>query len=151
MFCTILKEVGFVKPNEIAYHISLKSVNKGLMLKTTWEHIISHIYIDYRIHFNPCCNKSWMSFYTCFAPFSRKLDLKKTTIELTYYHINAKYVSECLMLKTTWGHIISHIYSDYRNLVKQGSHRLEKYLNIQDCLEQSLKIKFALKSTWKTL
>ena len=34
---------------------------------------------------------------------------------------------------------------------KQGSHRLEKYLNIQGCLEKSLKIKFALKSTWKTL
>ena len=32
----------------------------------------------------------------------------------------------------------------------QGSHRLEKYLNIQDCLEKSLKIKLALKSTWKT-
>ena len=29
----------------------------------------------------------------------------------------------------------------------QGSHRLEKYLNIQDSLEKSLKIKFALKST----
>ena len=29
----------------------------------------------------------------------------------------------------------------------QGSHRLEKYLNKQDCLEKSLKIKFALKST----
>ena len=28
---------------------------------------------------------------------------------------------------------------------------LEKYLNIQDCLEKSLKIKFALKSSWKTL
>ena len=28
----------------------------------------------------------------------------------------------------------------------QGLHRLEKYLNIQDCLEKSLKIKFALKS-----
>ena len=36
-------------------------------------------------------------------------------------------------------------------LLKQGSHRLEKYLNIQDCLEKSLKIKFALKSTGKTL
>ena len=33
----------------------------------------------------------------------------------------------------------------------QGSHRLEKYLNIQDCLEKSLKIKFALKSTWEAL
>ena len=28
-----------------------------------------------------------------------------------------------------------------------GLHRLEKYLNIQDCLEKSMKIKFALKST----
>ena len=33
----------------------------------------------------------------------------------------------------------------------QGSHRLEKYLNIQDCLEKSMKIKFVLKSTWKIL
>ena len=32
----------------------------------------------------------------------------------------------------------------------QGSHRLEKYLNMQDCLEKSLNIKFALKSTKKT-
>ena len=32
-------------------------------------------------------------------------------------------------------------------LLIQGSHRLEKYLNIQDCLEKSLKIEFALKST----
>ena len=31
----------------------------------------------------------------------------------------------------------------------QGSRRLEKYLNLQDCLEKSLKIKFALKSTIK--
>ena len=29
----------------------------------------------------------------------------------------------------------------------QCSHRLEKYLNIPDCLEKSLKMKFALKST----
>ena len=35
--------------------------------------------------------------------------------------------------------------------IEQGSHRLEKYLNIQDCLEKSLEIKYALKSTWKTL
>ena len=33
----------------------------------------------------------------------------------------------------------------------QGLHRFEKYLNIQDCLEKSLKINFALKSTLKTL
>ena len=35
--------------------------------------------------------------------------------------------------------------------VYQGSHRLEKYLNIQDCLEKSLKIKIALKRTGKRL
>ena len=29
--------------------------------------------------------------------------------------------------------------------MKQGSHRLVKYLNIQDCLAKSLKMKFALK------
>ena len=29
----------------------------------------------------------------------------------------------------------------------QGSHRLGKYSNLQDCLKKSLKIKFALKST----
>ena len=29
----------------------------------------------------------------------------------------------------------------------QGSHRLEKYLNLEGFLEKSLKIKFALKST----
>ena len=29
----------------------------------------------------------------------------------------------------------------------QGSHRLEMYLKIQDCLEKALKIKSALKST----
>ena len=45
---------------------------------------------------------------------------------------------DILTLKVLWNHI-------------QGSHRLEKYLNIQDCLEKSLKIKFAMKSTWKTL
>ena len=31
--------------------------------------------------------------------------------------------------------------------LKQGLHRLEKYLNIKDWFEKSLKIKFALKST----
>ena len=33
----------------------------------------------------------------------------------------------------------------------QGSHRLEKYLNIQGFLEKSFKIKFALKSTGKAI
>ena len=36
------------------------------------------------------------------------------------------------------------------NSICQGSHRLEKYLNIQGYLEKSLKITFTLKSTWKT-
>ena len=31
-----------------------------------------------------------------------------------------------------------------------GSHRLEKYLNLEGFLEKSLKIKFALKSTGKS-
>ena len=33
----------------------------------------------------------------------------------------------------------------------QGSHRLEKYLNLEGFLEKSLKIKFTLKSTGKSL
>ena len=33
----------------------------------------------------------------------------------------------------------------------QGSHRLEKYLNLEDFLEKSLKSKSALKSTGKSL
>ena len=33
----------------------------------------------------------------------------------------------------------------------QGSHRLEKYLNLEGFLGKSLKIKFALKSTGKSL
>ena len=33
----------------------------------------------------------------------------------------------------------------------QGSHRLEKYLNLESLLEKSLKIKSALKSTGKSL
>ena len=31
---------------------------------------------------------------------------------------------------------------------KQGSHRLEKYLNLEGFLEKSLKIKSALKKNW---
>ena len=36
-------------------------------------------------------------------------------------------------------------------LVVQVSHRLDKFLNIQDCIEKSLEIKFAMKSTLKRL
>ena len=45
---------------------------------------------------------------------------------------------------------ISAISSDSVRLDSQGSHRLEKHLIIQDCLENSLKIRFALKSTQNT-
>ena len=38
-----------------------------------------------------------------------------------------------------------------KNLLVQGSRRLEKYLNLEGLLEKSLKIKTALKSTGKTL
>ena len=36
-------------------------------------------------------------------------------------------------------------------LINRVPTSLKKYLNIQDCLEKSLKIKFALKSTGKSL
>ena len=35
--------------------------------------------------------------------------------------------------------------------VSQGAHRLEKYLNLEGFLEKCLKIKYALKSTGKSL
>ena len=35
--------------------------------------------------------------------------------------------------------------------IYQGSHRLEKYVNLEGYLEKSLKIKTALKSTGKSL
>ena len=38
-----------------------------------------------------------------------------------------------------------------RVMLKQGSHRLEKYLNLEGFLEKSLKIKSVLKSTGKSL
>ena len=37
------------------------------------------------------------------------------------------------------------------NQLTQGSHRLEKYLNLEGFLEKFLKIKYVLKSTGKTL
>ena len=39
----------------------------------------------------------------------------------------------------------------YTILLKQGSHWLEKYLNLEGLLEKSLKIKSALKSNGKSL
>ena len=41
----------------------------------------------------------------------------------------------------SWGHSVSQT---------QGSHRLEKYFNLEGFLEKSLKIKYALKSTGKS-
>ena len=35
--------------------------------------------------------------------------------------------------------------------IKQGLHRLEKYMNLEGFLEKSMKIKYALKSTGKSL
>ena len=35
-------------------------------------------------------------------------------------------------------------------MIEQGSHRLEKYLNLEGFLEKFLKIKYALKSTGKS-
>ena len=35
--------------------------------------------------------------------------------------------------------------------ISQGSHRLEKYLNLEGFLERSLKIKYVLKSTGKSV
>ena len=42
-------------------------------------------------------------------------------------------------------------YVDIAYLVSQGSHRLEKYLNIEDFLEKSLKTKSAMKNTGESL
>ena len=39
----------------------------------------------------------------------------------------------------------------YQVNIYQGSHRLEKYMNLEGILEKSLKIKSALKSTGKSL
>ena len=41
--------------------------------------------------------------------------------------------------------------SPYDHIHVQGSHRLEKYLNLEGFLEKTLKVKSALKSTEKSL
>ena len=55
------------------------------------------------------------------------------------YNINVLQQTACL--------VVNPIMVGNLCIGNQGSHRLEKYLNIQACLEKSLKIKFALKST----
>ena len=55
------------------------------------------------------------------------------------------------LLKTP-SSILSYNMENFNILAtSEGLHRLEKYLNMQDCLEKSLKIKFALKSIGKIL
>ena len=49
-----------------------------------------------------------------------------------------------------WAYEIEYRSQNVRSLT-QGSHRLEKYLNLEGFLENSLKIKYALKSTGKSL
>ena len=44
-----------------------------------------------------------------------------------------------------------HVADTQPGVSRQGSHRLEKYLNLEGFLEKSLKIKSALKSTGKSL
>ena len=46
---------------------------------------------------------------------------------------------------------LRHKKSSNLDIVYQGSHRLEKYLNLEGFLEKSLKIEFTLKSTGKSL
>ena len=61
---------------------------------------------------------------------------------------------ECFILLLTanlqmfhWNKSYAKLMVAWLSLSAQGSHRLEKYLNILDCLEKSLKMKFILKST----
>ena len=53
--------------------------------------------------------------------------------------------------KDRFSHIKVNIVSDRVELKVKISHRLEKYLNKEGFLEKSLKIKYALKSTGKSL
>ena len=63
---------------------------------------------------------------------------------ITIWALSQERLSLCLTFLAGKTHLSFLI---YRDKLEQGSHRLEKYLNIQDCLEKSLKMKFALKST----
>ena len=66
------------------------------------------------------------------------------------------YLCRLCRSKVSWSDIVDHVVSVYHrmsfivsNYSVQGSHRLERYLNLEGFLEKSLKIKFALKSTGK--
>ena len=48
-------------------------------------------------------------------------------------------------------YLIGKIHQNTMGYGPQGSHRLEKYLNLEGFLEKSLKIKSALKGTGKSL
>ena len=62
----------------------------------------------------------------------------------TVTSLNEKFEYSYLLIVWGWRR-------DQQYVLNQGWHRLEKYLNIQDCLKKSLKIKFALESTGKTI
>ena len=64
---------------------------------------------------------------------------KKSSVPVAIDMRNLAYFNGRYLLNFSMVHMSQH--------TKQGWHRLEKYLNIQDCHEKSLKIKFALKST----
>ena len=71
-------------------------------------------------------------------PLSYHLSLKIFVLPIFEWPLKTGFTLTKILLKTIFQ-------------LFQGWHRLEKYLNVQDCLEKSLKIQFALKSTGKTL
>ena len=59
------------------------------------------------------------------------------------FHIDDNYNKSILRFQI----LILSLPNEFCHLVLQASHMLEKYLNIEDCLEKFLKIKFASKIT----
>ena len=55
-----------------------------------------------------------------------------------------------MFLKGSFENVLIKVSRRQQKHEKQGLHRLEKYLNLKDFLEKSLKIKYALKSTGKS-
>ena len=67
---------------------------------------------------------------------------------LLFYNDRMVYLS---LSGVIWASTWENLSSGFVNNKGQGLHRLEKYLNLEGFLEKSLKIKFALKSTGKSL
>ena len=77
------------------------------------------------------------------------LDQSAAELRLTVDELEKRYdtiENEGKQVSTQQTHSLSSNNFNWITML-QGLHRLEKYLNIQDCLEKSLKIKFALKNT----